>query len=378
MPPFTAHRYILLLMTILVCLGELHSQVRARPIEKPKNVILMIGDGMGLSQITAAYYDNDMDLALTRFPIVGFHKTTASNNLVTDSAAGATAFACGVKTYNSSIGMDQDTLPCRSIVQELKELGYAAGIVVTSTITHATPAAFFANVPLRIMYEDIALQLLERDVDFIVGGGKKYFSERKDGQDLLSDFVRKNYMVSDYQQTALSRLPVNPFKNFLYFTASQQPLPASAGRNYLPYASDKAAKFLESHSDQGFFLLIEGSQIDWGGHGNDYNMMLTELLDFDKAVALMLKYAMESENTLLVVTADHETGGLSLNSGKKPGKLEPTFTTNGHTGTMVPVFAYGPSAELFSGIYDNTAIYFKIKKALGLLADTEETATGFD
>ena len=345
----------------------------ALPGEAPrpaKNIIFLIGDGMGLPQISAALYSNNNKLSLEQFPVIGFHKPYSASGIITDSAAGATAFACGVKTYNGSIGMDTDTLPCYSITEELKSRGYATGLIASSTIVHATPAAFFAHQPLRVFYEGIAADFLKADIDLAIGGGKRYFDRREeDERDLYQELKQKGYTVSDYFKEEFSNIMPSAKRPFVYFTADKHPLTKAAGRDYLPDATNFALFFLPRRSDKGFFLMVEGSQIDWGGHSNDGKLVIDEMLDFDQVVKEALKYAQKDGETLVVVTGDHESGGLAINPGSVMDNLQLVFTTNGHTAAMVPVFAYVPSAELFSGIYENTEIYHKMKQALGI-ADT--------
>lgn len=333
--------------------------------EYPKNIILMIGDGMGLAQVTAAMYATKRKLALERFPIIGFHKNYSAHDLKTDSAAGATAFACGVKTFNGAIGMGADTLPCQTILEEAEEYGLATGLIATSQITHATPAAFIAHQPLRILFEEIAKDFLETEVDLIIGGGQRYFDYRvSDGVNLLKKMKQNNYKVTSFFDGDLADFRLDYNKNFAHFTSNDKPLPVSMGRTYLPYASKIGPAFLDQRSDKGFFLMIEGSQIDWAGHSNEGNLLINEVLDFDEAIEEVLRFANEDKETLVIVTADHETGGLAINPKSKMRNLKLEFTTNDHTCVMVPVYAYGPQAEKFAGIYENTAIYDKMRAAL--------------
>lgn len=366
----------------LVCVSLLLPGVSCRPVpapgstasesveiaplqDKPTNVILMIGDGMGLGQITAGLYSNDNQLNLEKFPHVGFIKTHSANDLITDSAAGATAFACGVKTYNSAIGITADSLPCYTILEEARDRGLATGLVVSSQITNATPAAFVAHQTLRGMNESIADDLVQAEVDFFVGGGLSYFTDRAlDKRNLRQELEDNGYLVYDYQQGSVHRLLMDVNKRFAYFSAENLPPGVNLGRNYLPYSSQVAAKFLEMKSEKGFFLMVEGSQIDWAGHANDAPWMIKEMLDFDRTIGLILEFAQKRGNTLVIVTADHETGGVAINERSKMGRIRLDFTSNHHTAAMVPVFAYGPGAESFSGIYDNTEIYHKIRRAL--------------
>jgi len=335
--------------------------------QKPENIILMLGDGMGLSQVSAALFQNDNELELEKFPVVGFQKTHSLDNLVTDSGAAATAMACGVKTFNFAIGLGPDSLPCKTLVEVLSERGFATGFVVTSPVNHATPGAFYSHVDNRIHFERIAADLVTSDIDFFVGGGRKYFHRREsDDRNLLEELELNGFMVSDYLSTDLRDLRPRYDMKFAYFTADTRPLPASAGRDYLSQASLLGARFLDRYSSGGFFLFVEGSQIDWGGHSNNLEHVIGETLDFDQAVGRVLKFAQSDGRTLVIVTADHEAGGLGINRGSAMGAIQGSFTTNGHTATMVPVFAYGPGAEAFSGLYQNTDIYHKILEVLEL------------
>ncbi|HMN89628.1 MAG TPA: alkaline phosphatase [Saprospiraceae bacterium] len=345
---------------------ELNTDNTPKLAHHAENVILLIGDGMGVTQISAALFSNDNRLNLEAFPVVGLHKSYAADDLITDSAAGATAFASGVKTYNAAIGVNKDTLPVTTILEEAKSRGYAVGLVATSSITHATPASFIAHVKSRDMMEAIALDFLKTDIDIFIGGGKKYFDRReKDERDLIAELKNKGYLINDYTQSELKQITPNPAKPFGYFSADGEPLPWSKGRDYLVPATNLALNFLEQRSKKGFFLMIEGSQIDWGGHANDSKYIIEETLDFDRAIGVVLEFAKRNGKTLVIVTADHETGGYAINQGSKMGDIVPGFTTDKHTAALIPVFAYGPGAELFSGVYENTAIYNKMRLALG-------------
>lgn len=333
----------------------------------PPAIILMIGDGMGLTQLSAAMYTSNTPLAVEKMPVIGFHKSYSSSDLITDSAAGATAFACGVKTYNGAIGLDADTIPCLSIMEEAKARGLAVGLVATSTIVHATPASFLAHQKMRIFYEQIAEDLCKSGLDIMIGGGKRYFDRRKsDDRDLLAELQSRGYIVGDYFNGALNDVRPDPKLKFAFLTADNQPLPVNQGRSYLTYASRLSTDFLNIRgAEEGFVLMIEGSQIDWANHANESNLSIQETLDFDRAVGEVLKFAHKRGNTLVIVTADHESGGMAIQNGSKQGKLKIEFTTNGHTAALVPVYAYGSGAEAFSGIYENTEIYHKMRSYLG-------------
>ncbi len=333
--------------------------------KRPKNIIFMVGDGMGLTQITAGYYRNGDKLHLEKFPVIGIHKPYSASDLITDSAAGATAFSAGKKTFNKAIGMDKDSAFVKTILEEAMKQGLATGLVATSTIVHATPAAFVAHVDDRYKYEDIAKFFLLNPVDYFVGGGMQYFEERKDGLNLLPMLEEKGYELSDYKKEPFREAVVDYDKKFGYFTAESDPLKYDEGRDYLVPASKQAPLFLKRKSDKGFFLMIEGSQIDWGGHDNDSEYIISEMIDFDNAIGAVMDFAEEDGETLVIVTADHETGGYAINKGSTRDTIIGRFTTGDHTAQLIPVFAYGPGAELFSGIYENTAIYYKMKTLFG-------------
>ncbi len=366
--------YLLLLFCIVACTPKA-TDTETLPgaydifsdSKRPKNIILMIGDGMGLSQITAGMYKNGNQLNLEQFPVIGLHKAHAFNDLITDSAAGATAFACGVKTYNGAIGVGSDTVARITILEELEQISFATGMISTSSITHATPASFISHQPSRTMMEPIAADFLKTDIDLFIGGGKKYFDGRgSDDRNLYQELEAKNYFVSDYLDKDLQDISPIAQKGFAYLTAYDQPLPAMQGRDYLRPASQLALQFLQSRSEKGFFLMIEGAQIDWGGHANDSDYIIKEMIEFDHAIGDVLRFARANSETLIIVTADHETGGYAILKGSTMDTIKGAFTSDYHTATMIPVFAYGPQSQLFNGIYENTEIYNKMRKALGL------------
>ncbi len=346
--------------------------------DKPKNVILLIGDGMGLSQISAAMFSNNAKLNLEQMPVLGFHKSYSYDDLVTDSAAGATAFACGIKTFNGAIGVDKDTLGVKTILEEAEENGMATGLIATSTIVHATPAAFIAHVVSREQYEEIAVDMLKTPVDLLIGGGKKYFDRREiDNRNLYVELTQKGYKVTDYSLEDMHEMRWDPSENLVYLTADKHPLNVGAGRDYLPYATRRGLEFLEKRGkDKGFFIMIEGSQIDWACHANDGKLAIKEALDFDRAVGEALNFARTRGNTLVIVTADHECGGMALNPGSKLNKIETAFTTINHTASMIPVFAYGPMSKQFAGIFENTSIHQKMRRALGFSEQKGQPSRG--
>jgi alkaline phosphatase len=332
-----------------------------------QNIILLIGDGMGISQITAGMYSNGNKLALEQFNKIGFHKNYAYNDLITDSAAGATAFSCGVKTYNGAIGVGPDTLPRYTILEEAEDRGYLTGMVTSSTIVHATPASFIAHNRQRRNYEEIAVDFLKTDIDLFIGGGNKYFSRRLDERNLTAEMESKGYYMSNYFDEELNDVDFKKHKKIGYLTSDGDPLSVDQGRDYLPIATQKAIDFMEYNCEenQGYFLMIEGAQIDWGGHANKGNYIVSEMIDFDKVIDAVLNYTKKHPETLVIVTADHETGGLAINKGSTMNKLDMKFTSDYHTGDLIPVFASGPQSDLFTGFYENSDIYQLMRTAFG-------------
>ncbi|HOW39463.1 MAG TPA: alkaline phosphatase [Bacteroidales bacterium] len=326
---------------------------------KPKNVILMIGDGMGVAQVYAGMTANKGNLFLNNFRHAGFSRTSSANRYTTDSAAGGTAIATGNKTNNSSIGVDRDNKPVPSIMEIAAANGLGTGIVVTTNVLDATPAAFVAHVPNRNMMPEIAIDFAETGPDVFIGGGIEYFNDRKDGRNLLAELSSKGYQVCD-TITELVKVRSGKLAALLHEKRV-------AGRgDQLQVTTEVAIDILDDHK-KGFFLMVEGSEIDGGGHDNDMAYTIEEMLDFDRAVGKALEFAARNRRTLVVVTADHETGGLTLVNGDiGKGMVTGRFSTTGHTGIMVPVFAYGPGAEQFGGIDENTSFFNKFIKLLKL------------
>jgi len=338
------------------------------PVEKelpklPKNIVFLIGDGMGLTQITAGLIAQRDALNLERCKFIGLSKTNSADNLITDSAAGATAFATGKKTYNGAIGVDMDTLPLTTIIEIAEQNGLATGLVATSSITHATPASFIAHQKFRYMDEEIAEDFLKTEIDVFIGGGKKFFERRKDHQNLL-DLLRANgYEVA----TGMEEIKKVSAGKLAGFIADEHPVMVTEGRGQVLAESTLKAIEILNQNDKGFFLMAESSQIDWGGHANDSKYIISEMQDFDYTVGKVLDFADADGETLVIITADHETGGYGIVGGDlEAGEVEARFVTDYHTATMVPVFAYGPGAEAFAGVYHNTAIFSKMVASLGL------------
>ena len=371
--PFSQHSmnrlfFLVSLLCLIACRASKNTTVEIPPTVPPKakNIILLIGDGMGISQITAGLYGNRNVLNLERFKTIGFHKSYASNSLITDSAAGATAFACGVKTYNGAIGVSSDSISVPTILEEAEQKGKATGMVATSSIVHATPASFIAHQVNRNMYDEIAADFVKTDIDYFVGGGLKFFERRElDNRNISQELKGKGYVVSNFINEEFEDINLLQYSKFGFLTADDQPLSVEQGRDYLIPALQKGIQFLQNRSKEGFFFMVEGSQIDWGGHANNSDFIVREMIEFDKAIGLALTFAEKNKETLVIVTADHECGGYSINDGSEMGKIVGKFTTDYHTADIIPVFAYGPGSEQFGGIYENTEIYHKMRNAFG-------------
>jgi alkaline phosphatase len=327
-----------------------------------KNIILLIGDGMGVSQVSAALTVNGGHLNIVELNNIGLSKTQAATDFITDSGAGGTAIATGYKTYGYAIGVDKDTIPRKSILEYADTYGKSTGMVVTSEVTHATPASFIAHQKSRYMYEEIAADFLKTDIDVFIGGGRNHFNQRKDQRDLTVLLSDKGYQLA-YTLSEVDRIQQGKLAGLLY---PEEPPRWSDGRgDMLQLSVEKAIELLDQDED-GFFLMVEGSQIDWGGHDNDTDYILEEMLDFDKTVGDVLEFARKDGNTLVIVTADHETGGMSLSNGNMTtGSLQAKYTGTGHTGVMVPVFSFGPGSDNFRGTYENTELFQKMMKAFG-------------
>ena len=331
--------------------------------DKPQNIILMIGDGMGVSHITAGMTANGGSLNLEKFNHVGFQKTNSANRYITDSGASATAMATGQKTNNSAISVDTLGNSLKSIVEYSEEAGLYTGLLATSTITHATPAAFAAHNPDRGKYEEIAVDFLTSGLELIIGGGKAHFQNREDGRNLLQELESTGYFIGE----GLDDIGTDTELPVVVLTDSLAMPPANQGRgDLLPRCTETSIQLL-SKNPLGFFLMVEASQIDWAAHDNDTEYLVSEMIDFDESIGIALDFAMQDGNTLVIVTGDHETGGFSVESGNfETGEVVGDFTSDGHTGTMIPVFAYGPGSGLFAGIYENTAIFDKMMTLLDL------------
>lgn len=324
-----------------------------------KNVILLIGDGMGLAQSYAAYLANDKSLSMYTMPYTGLSITSCADREVTDSGAGGTAIATGHKANYKAIGLDKNNISHPSLLKIAKQYGKSTAIVCSCDLTHATPAAFVANVKNRDLQEQIALSYLEEYCDIALGGGAERFTSkgRKDKLNLIDSLAKRGYAVV-YSQDELSKCESE--KIFGLFAEGHLPEASKRGGVMQQYML-KALEQLDKNPN-GFFMMLEGSRIDMEAHLNKYDAMVEETLDFDRCVAIALDFAKRKGNTLVVVTADHETGGLTLPA--KGSKTQDKWTTLNHTGVPVPIYSFGPGAENFTRVMQNTDIFFEIYKLM--------------
>ena len=363
-----------------------------------KNVIYVIGDGMGLGAVSSLVLTEDGQTGFEMAPIVGLSETCSANNYVTDSPAGGTALANGTRTKNGYLGVDPDGAQLTSVLRKAQTMGKKTGIVVNTTLTEATPAAFYAGVTSRYMTYDIAKQFTESDVDIAIGAGLDDFIGRPDSLDLTAVLIDKGYDVYLDWKSVLDT-PSDKFVGILPMgdvhrrnesgntkakaaegaeVCLAAKLAATAHTDdtthlseptvYLEKAAAKALDVLARNNDNGFFLMIESAIIDGYGHNNDTEGMVVEMREFDNTLRQLVEYVNQNPGTLLVVTADHETGGTSVDyhSYEVGGtsSLRLSFSTRGHTGTLVPIFAYGAGAENFAGVMKNTDIPKKIEELM--------------
>ena len=330
--------------------------------KKVRNVILMIGDGMSLMHIQAAWTCNRGHLWLENSMATGLSETPATNRLVTDSGSGGTSLATGHKTVYHTVGVDPLGKHLTTLCDLAKKAGKDAGIAVTCRLWDATPCDFISHNIDRDNEEELVGLFPDCGIDYVFGGGAKKFVNRKDGRNIFNELEAKGYKIlrsfDDLQNWNNSRVWCVPFEG-------DTPEPDERG-DMLAKASLKGMDLMNKNKN-GFFMMIEGSQLDDYGHWNQLDMLMKETLDFDQTIGAVMKWAEQDGETLVVVTADHETGGMTVHGGElAEGKVTCHFSSTDHTGTMVPVYAYGPGSELFTGFYSNTDIFWKIKYLMGM------------
>jgi alkaline phosphatase len=346
--------------------SEIQDPVKIKSFEKvkPKNIILLIGDGTGFNQIALsrmAIAGYDSRLYLDKLPFTGISLTHSADNIVTDSAAAATAWSTGHKTNNKFLSIKPNKEVLQTLPEKLYRKGFLSGLVATSSITHATPAAFYAHVDNRYKEKEIARQLQGSSIDIALGGGKKFF-------DIDQENINYLYNLND-----LPKDGPGTSKRVIGLFANDGIRRSEASPTQLAMTSAAIEHLLSRTSNcSGFFLMSEGSQIDWAGHDNDAKKMIEEFRDFDATIKEVIKFINKNKNTLLIVTADHETGGLQILK-KSKNLIKVQWGTGSHTAGPVGVFSYGPGAENFEGTMDNTDIHNKILNLLSF-SDLEDSS----
>jgi len=340
------------------------SRLDAPKGRKVKNVILMIGDGMSLAHVQCAWTCNRGKLWLENSTAIGLSETPVANRLIADSGAGGTAMAIGHTTLYHSVGVDSTGTPRPSLINLAHDKGMKTAVAVTCRLWDATPCDFLAHHIDRDQEQNLVGQFPSSPVDYVFGGGASMFrpENRDDRRDIFSELKTKGYNV------------IGSYDDFLLYSGGKAwcvpfekdtPVPQQR-KDMLARASMKAISLMEN-SPKGFFMMIEGSQLDDYGHTNEIGMLMEETLDFDQTVGEIYKWAAQDGETLVIVTADHETGGLTLIGGDKAtGTVEARFSTGDHSGVMVPVYAFGPQAQQFTGFMLQRDIFWKIKSILGI------------
>ena len=316
-----------------------------------KNVIVMIGDGMGLEQVSVGWVLNGGHLNMDNCPVTGFSRTYTVDSLITDSCAGGSALATGVKTRYGFMACDPDGNPVPSLLHDAQRKGKRTGVAVTCRINDATPIDFVGHSIDRHDEAGIAAQYVDSGVDFLTGSGIRFWQNREDGRDLVQEMKDRDYTFVDNLEDLHK---VKEGKVLGLFA----PLEMEPALDRGPVLEDCAMKAIELLDNRkGFFLMIEGSSIDDWCHKKKVGYMAEELFDFDRTIGKVLEWAEKDGHTLVIVTADHATGGLTLLDGSLPDRsVKVNFSTKGHNGILVPVYAYGPGAEKFVGIHENAEI----------------------
>ena len=343
-------RLSLIIAAILLNLGTITAQ-------EVKNIIYLIGDGMGLSSVSMMMIENGYQTTIfDKADNIALQKTYSADNRVTDSAASGTALATGHKTNNTHLGCTPDGKAVESLFDIAKAEGKATGVVVTTYLQHATPAAFYAHTESRHNYELITEQLLHSSLDVAIGGGMGFFNK------VYGDTVKENIEKQGFTFAGeFPEVAEHKGDSRLLALLAEWEVGSNSG-DYLANATGEALRILEQRGgDEGFVLMVEGSLIDGMGHANDAKAQQAEMGSFMRAIEVAVEYASNHEDTLVVVTSDHETGGLSIVSADANFNLseqgvEYRWTTKGHSGVMIPIYLYGAKSEAINGIVENTDI----------------------
>ena len=316
-----------------------------------RNVIIMIGDGMGLEQVSCAWVVNHGKLNFDSFPYTGISRTWCTDRLITDSGAGGTALAAGRKTAESHVGTAADNSDLASVLVKAQQLGKKTGVAVTCHLADATPCDFCCHNEYRYNQDDLIADYVDCGVDYISGGGLDWFTvNRKDGRDITKEMAAAGYTVALTEDELMkAELPVIGI-----LAPDNLPVAMERGDLYRHTVARGLDILSRESGDNGFVMMLEGSCIDDWLHGNDIGKAMEELLDFDRTIGDVLKWAEADGHTLVVVTADHATGCLTLQDGDlEKGEIGVYFASESHNGIAVPIYAWGPGSEAFTGIKEN-------------------------
>lgn len=323
---------------------------RSAPVpESPTRIAIVIADGAGLAHWSAARLSGH-DLEIADFPVVGLVEPGNVSGDTPESASVATAYATGARTSRDAIGVGPDGRSRTTALEAAEAGGLATGLVTTSTVTDATPAAFVAHVGDRALHEDIARQIASRRIDVVLGGGRRFFdpAQRSDSLDLLGA-LRRGYLLVEDSAALEAALDDPPERLFGLFDLDVDSMGPDL-RNPSLESMTRAALAVLDRDPDGFFLLIENEGTDASSHRNEeLASIVSEMLDVDHAVRALVEYRRRRPDTLVVVLSDHETGGLALLPSE--GGLVARYATGHHTAELVPVFAVGPGAERFGGVF---------------------------
>lgn len=345
------------LVTAAACTAQAPDATALEAEPPPRSVIFLISDGAGAAHWTLAAFADD-HAAIRDFRHIGLVDTRGADHTVSGSAPTATAYATGVRTFMGAVGVGPDSVPVESVVEVAMSLGMSTGVISTTAITDATPAAFTAHVASRRDMAEIARQQSDRGLTVLMGGGRSLFEPgaQPDGRDLIAEArARGSYVSSVDELAALDADTVEALVGL--FAPGAMGVVAQRGEGALTAMASTALEVLD-RNPEGFFLMVENEESDGQSHDNaDQATITAEMLDFDRLVRVALDYRAEHPETLVLVTGDHETGGLSLGyEGSAERPLVPSWSTGGHTGTLIPIFAAGPGAERFAGVIRNDEI----------------------
>lgn len=334
-----------------------------------ENVVLVLGDGMGFSHVMAARSELvglNHELYFERFPITGWQTTHSRSAIYTDSAAAASALATGRKVDYQAVSVTPDGRPLTTLFEAAMARGMAVGVVTDSYLWDATPAAFLAHVPHRRALESIALQMAASGADLLIGGehpGVDIEARSADGPSILEAFESTGFRVVRSAEALAELDPRSDARLLGLFPPGE--IAAADRPPVLPDLAATAMARLSRHPG-GYFLLVESEEPDSGSHHEDLGRIVGGIRALDAVAALAVERALADRSTLVLVTADHETGGLALLHGDAEHRLGVRFATSSHTAEPVPVYAFGVGAERFGGVLDNTQIAQRLADLLDL------------